>query len=78
MAVALLSLTENATRRDMKVEAEGVDEKDKWWFRMFIVYDFISAVCGKEGIQGKRSAQKTFTRVTEVDSEYQKKVTTTN
>jgi hypothetical protein len=29
----------------MLVEAEGVDEKDKWWFR---VYNFINFVCDKD------------------------------
>jgi hypothetical protein len=45
MATTLLNLTENAALRGMLVEAEGVDEKDKWWFS---VYDFINFVCEKD------------------------------
>ena len=41
MATTWLNLTENAALRGMLVEAEGVEEKDRWWFS---VYD-LSRMC---------------------------------
>jgi hypothetical protein len=56
----------------MLVEAQGVDEKDEWWFS---VYDFISYLCGKEGREAKKYAQKTFSLIVEICSEHSKEVT---
>ena len=55
----------------MKAEAEGVDEKDKWWFS---VYDFINFVCDKE--PKCTYAKTTFQRLTKNDSEYTKDIDT--
>lgn len=71
MATTLLNLTENAALRGMKVEAEGVDEKDKWWFS---VYDFVNFVCDKDP-KGPY-AKSTFQRLIKNDSEYAKEVDT--
>jgi hypothetical protein len=51
------------------VEAEGVDEKDKWWFS---VYDFINFVCGKN--PGDAYARTIFSRLIKDGSEHQKEV----
>jgi hypothetical protein len=71
MAVALLSLTENAALRGLKVEAEGVDEKDKRWFS---VYDFISYVCSKQVSEARKYAQTTYHNLIEMGSEHTKEV----
>ena len=66
-----LNLTENAALRGMLVEAEGVDEKDKWWFS---VYDFIDFVCDK--YHNRTYAHTAFLRLTKDGSEHQKPVLT--
>ena len=55
----------------MLVEAEGVDEKDKWWFS---VYDFIDFVCDK--YHNRTYAHTAFLRLTKDGSEHQKPVLT--
>jgi hypothetical protein len=69
MATTWLNLTENAALRGVKIEAQGVDEKDKWWFS---VYDFINFVCDKDP-KGSY-AKMTFASLTKEGSEYQKEV----
>jgi hypothetical protein len=69
MATTLLNLTENAALRGMLVEAEGVDEKDKWWFS---VYDFINFVCDK--YHNRTYAHTAFLRLTKDGSEHQNEV----
>jgi hypothetical protein len=71
MVTTLLNLTENAALRGMKVEAEGVEEKEKWWFS---VYDFVNFVCDKDP-KGPY-AKSTFQRLIKNDSEYAKEVDT--
>jgi hypothetical protein len=71
MSTTLLNLTENAALRGMLVEAEGVDEKDKWWFS---VYDFINFVCDKD--PKGTYAKSTFQRLTKYDSEHAKAIDT--
>ena len=56
----------------MLVEAQGVDEKDQWWFS---VIDFIVYVCGKAGREAKKYFQKTFSIIVEIGSEHSKEVT---
>ena len=53
----------------MLVEAEGVDEKDKWWFS---VYDFINFVCDK--YHNRTYAHTAFLRLTKDGSEHQNEV----
>jgi hypothetical protein len=71
MATTLLNLTENAALRGVKIEAQDVLEVDQWWFS---VYDFISYVCGKEGTEARKYAQKTFKNLLEMGSEHQNEV----
>ena len=69
MATTWLNLTENAALRGVKIEAQGVDEKDKWWFS---VYDFINFVCDKD--PKGTYAKNYIRRLTENGSEYAKEV----
>jgi hypothetical protein len=69
MNTTLLKLTENAALRGMLVEAQGVHEKDKWWFS---VYDFINFVCDKK--HNRTYAHVVFSRLTKEGSEYRKSI----
>jgi hypothetical protein len=51
------------------VEAQGVDEKDKWWFSVF---DFINFVCEKD--HNRTYAHRVFSRLVKDGSEYQNEV----
>ena len=55
----------------MLVETQGVDEKDKWWFSVF---DLINFVCDKD--PKGTYAKSTFQRLIKYDSEYAKEVDT--